>query len=143
MASRTPLGVQLTQAQSDLVAAQARARTAEDELARFKALVRTVALDAKQSENWCKPGFNEAMGTLGLEKLPDYFEVKLTVVATQEVTIQIDADELADNGNTLDEDGVHLFVGELSNVADSIMDSAIEDEWRYTDVTVGRVTAHV
>jgi hypothetical protein len=142
MASRTPLGVQLTQAQFELREADARARAAEDELARFKALVRTVALDVKQSEGWCKPGFNEVMGTLGLEKLPDYFEVKLTVVATQEVTIQLDADELTDAGNTLDEEGVHLFVGELSNVTDYVLDSAIDYEWRYTDVTVGSVTAH-
>lgn len=137
---RIPLGVQLADANLELATVKDRAAALERELAEFKALVRKTALDAKVSEGWCKPGFNTAMGQLGLEKLPDYFEVEVTVAAIQKVTIQLDADELADHGNTLDEAGVRLFAGELDNISDAILDSAYDDGWTYDEVTVESVT---
>ena len=52
-----------------LAAAEQRAQAVEQSLERFKGRVRATALEAKDRQNWCDEGFNEAMRELDLPEL--------------------------------------------------------------------------
>jgi hypothetical protein len=111
--TRQPLGVQLAE-----VTAQRNAR--DDELVRlqqqfdaFKAKVRETAIQTAQDNNFCNPGLNEVLESLGLPVVPTQYEVEVEITATQVVKVRVDAEELDDADRN--ESGARSLVGEWSD----------------------------
>lgn len=79
-----------------------------EQFATYKTRVRGAALDAAESENWCRAGLNGALRDLDLEPVVDEFDVRITVVASRTFTIRVQAedddtaDEQADEMNLRD-----------------------------------------
>lgn len=73
------------------------ARQATDDMQKFRERVAEVALKVKDRENWCDPGFNEAMGELGLTEWITRDDVPVTV------SFEVTVDGVAHDGPTTEQ----------------------------------------
>jgi hypothetical protein len=97
MAGRSALGPQLMTAREENHQLRNRVDALEREIEAFKTQVVERAREVRQEQGWCLAGFNAVMEDLGLPKEPTGFTVKVKVIATQEVTVFVDADDLSDS----------------------------------------------
>jgi len=120
----------IAQLQRELSAAINTTAEVRSQYEQFKKDVREVALNAKQSENWCDQGFNAAMDELGLEKLPSEFEIDVEIKAVQTVTVTVDADDLVSNDYERTEQGARQYVldQQLAVKRASLYDWDVKDE---------------
>lgn len=99
------------------------ART-RSELDAFKAQVREVAIRVADEQDWCNPGLNAVLDELGLPKKVTRFKVPVTVTASQQVWVEVDAD---DEDDALDQ-------VERSDVRDAIDRNDWEiNDWEKTE----------
>lgn len=75
----------------DLGAARSQAEVAVAELAVFRTQVRDLAIEKREEMNFCVPGLNEALGLLGLDPMTRKFRVPVTITATREVYVDVEA----------------------------------------------------
>jgi hypothetical protein len=81
----------------------------------FRVLVRDTAIRVADEQSWCRPGLNEVLEELGLERHVTRFRVPITVQAKQTVWVEVEAES---------EDAAE------SAVTDEAVDEAVdEDEW--------------
>lgn len=65
---------------------------ADREMEAFREQVRDLAIEKAQKLGWCTPGLNEALVELGLRPKVTRWDVELKLVATQYVSITVEAD---------------------------------------------------
>lgn len=122
MAGRVPLSQQIVEARRVTVAAEDRARAAEEALEAFKRQVRQEAVEVRKTQNWCLNGFNEVMSNLGLEPQPTHFTVTVKVIAVQEVETTAYTDDLeADYEAT--ENGARKYILDNPDIIDGDVSS--------------------
>lgn len=63
------------------------------ELDEFKATVREVAIRVAGEQGWCDLGLNAVLDELGLPQKVTRFKVPITVTASQQVWVEVDADD--------------------------------------------------
>lgn len=100
------------------------------EFAAYKAKVREKALDAADSEGWCREGLNSALTDLGLERVTSDYDVRLTINLSRSITVRIAADdydsayETAEGYREMDLPGLGI---------------ALPDGWEFDDLTLDAV----
>jgi hypothetical protein len=105
----------------------------------FKKKVRKLALQVKEDNGWCDDGFNTVMRELGLPELPHTFRVKLTLTATREVEVDVDASDL-EPGNR-DDEGVRSYLDDIDAVREYVSSELGYGDWDLTEVEVESVEA--
>jgi hypothetical protein len=123
----------------ELSASRNTTAAVNDELENFKAKVREVGLRAKEDNGWCDDGFNDVMRELGLPLLPHTFRVKLTLTATREVEVDVDASDL-EPGNR-DDDGVRSYLDDIDAAREYVNSELGYGDWDLTEVEVESVEA--
>lgn len=99
------LRARIDQLAGELAESRQETISARNALERFKVKVHDRALQCKDEENWCTPGFNAAMRELGLPEYVESWDAEVTV----RVTV---------NG-TDDEDVARSWIHQAINSSDS------------------------
>jgi hypothetical protein len=74
-----------------------------DEHESFRQRVRSMAIEKAAELGWCTPGLNAALIELDLDPTTRRFEVRVTVTATREYTVVVDAESTRDAWEKVDE----------------------------------------
>ena len=119
--------------------ARVEARSVRAEFDHFKRLVRETAIQVAADQGWCRSGLNGTLQELGLEKVPEYFEVEVEVTARQTLTIIVRAEDLEANGVDVDTGSAEEWV--TQDRRDCVTDELDGNEWSFSsdDVDVKSV----
>jgi hypothetical protein len=78
--------------------------TLRTEYDNFRTQVRDLAIEKREEMNFCVPGLNEALEELGLEPMTRRFKVPVTITATQEVYVEVEATDAEAAREEVEED---------------------------------------
>jgi hypothetical protein len=121
----------------ELSASRNTAAAVNDEFERFKAKVRELGLQVKEDNGWCDDGFNEVMRELGLPLLPHTFRVKMTLTATREVEVDVDASDLEPDSRN--EDGVRSYLEDIDAARDYVSQELGYGDWDLSEADITEV----